>query len=173
MKQFKPGAVSFVVLACLLLLAPESWAQERRGPRNGYGFRLGLGLQPDQFVVGAQALLGQRFKIFRLAPSFDVGWGNDVTTYVLNGDLELHLPLPISRSSLYLCAVAILVCLQFDGASNDTDVGVNLLGGLRLATNGRTNYLFEARFGIGDTPDFRLFAGILLGSGSPHASVGQ
>lgn len=138
-----------------------------RGPNLGFGVRTGLGLDPDQWVVGAQTVLGKTLGIFRMAPSFDVGFGSDLTTYALNLDLTLDGTLPGSRSQLYAGAGPAIVHWDASGAGGDLELGLNLLGGFRLATKGTTQYNLEARFGLSDAPDFRLLVGVLFGSGEP------
>lgn len=135
-------------------------------PPKGYGARVGYGTGPDQFVIGAQALLGERLGFLRFAPSFDLGWGDDVTTYVFNGDLELHLGLPRTRSHFYLGAGVGVGAFDSD-VETDSGVGLNLSLGTRLATRGRANYNIEGRFGVGELPDFRLLVGMLFGIGTP------
>jgi hypothetical protein len=156
---------------CTLLLGvwpAHASAQERdTGPRNGYGIRAGFGLTPDQFVLGLQTLLGEKLRILRFAPSFDFGFGDNQTTYALNADFTLHVPLPSTRSQIYLGAGPALVVWNPDQGGADTEVGLNLIGGTRLATRGRTLYNVEVRFAVGDAPDFRLLLGVLFGSGRP------
>lgn len=161
--------ISIVLCSLLLGLCPAPVSAQHTEPaaRNGYGIRAGFGLNPDQFVVGAQTLLGEALRILRFAPSFDFGVGDSQTTYALNGDFTLQLPLPRARSQLYLGAGPALVVWNPDGGGADTEVGLNVLGGVRLATHGRTVYTVEARFGVGDAPDFRLLLGVLFGSGRP------
>lgn len=164
-----------VILVMSLAAAAVFWvcaagaAEREEGPPNGYGLRLGYGGGPQQFVVGAQALLGKRLKYLRFAPSFDAGWGDDVATYVLNLDLGLHVPVPETRSHLYAGAGLGIASWHPRGGGSDTEVGLNLLAGVRLGTKGRMNYTVETRFGVSDVPDFRLLFGVLLGSGRPPA----
>jgi hypothetical protein len=133
----------------------------------GFGPRVGFGLQPDQFVVGAQTLLGRSLYIFRFAPSFDLGWGDEVTTYAFNGDFEFQLGVPSTRARFYVGGGVGVTAWDFEASGSDTEVGLNLLGGARLAGRGSMEYTVEARFGVGDIPDFRLLFGVLLGSGEP------
>ena len=167
MKSTSRLLVLSFVLACTAGAISPSQAQEKEGPPNGYGARLGFGTGPDQFVAGAQALLGEKLRFFRLAPSIDLGWGDNVTTYMFNADLHFNMPLPNTRSNLYFGGGASLVAWDVSGTGDDTEVGGTILAGARLGTNGRTNYNVEARFGLGDIPDFRLLLGILFGSGKP------
>lgn len=157
-----------VLLCCaigVLSVASSSADEAQRGPRNGYGIRAGGGFTPDQFVVGAQFLLGEKLRVLRLAPSFDLGFGDNVTTYIANVDFLLHSSLPGSRSQIYLGLGPALVVWDHKDTGADTEVGLSFVGGTRLATSGRTNYNVEARFGVGDAPDFRILLGIMFGSG--------
>ena len=167
MRSSYRDALVFAFAAIVLAAAPASSEEQHASPPHGYGLRAGFGLQPDQFVVGLQTLLGHRLKPFRLAPSLDLGFGDDVTTYTLNGDLEIHLRLPHSRSFAYLGGGLGITHWDFQVVDPDTDLGLNLYAGTRLSTRGRMNYNIEARLGVGDVPEFRLFMGLLLGSGAP------
>lgn len=160
------------LLTFLIGFASPANAQDEaaveRGPNHGFGVRTGLGLDPDQWVIGAQAVLGRSLGIFRMSPSFDAGFGDGVSTYALNLDLTLNGTLPGSRSQLYAGAGPAIVHWDISGADeSDLEVGLNLLGGFRLATKGTTQYTLEARFGLSDAPDFRLLVGVLFGSGQP------
>jgi len=152
------------------LHAPPAGAQE---PGLGLGARMGFGIDPDQFVVGVQSLLG-RSLVFRFAPSFDLGLGDDATTYTFNGDFVFHLGVPKSRWRAYVGAGVGVAYWNFEEklglagsqsqpSADDTEIGVNVLGGVRRATEGWMNFNLEARFGLGDLPDFRLLVGVLFG----------
>lgn len=160
-----------IVCSCLLAGAGPVRAQQAEpDPRNGYGIRTGFGLDPDQYVAGVQALLGERFGILRFAPSADAGFGDDQSTYAFNADFTVPLPLPGSRSRLYAGAGPALVVWDPKDGGADTEIGFNLLAGTRMATHGRTMYNVEVRAGLGDAPDFRVLLGVLFGSGRPAAA---
>ena len=145
-----------------------AWTVQAATPAHaayGFGPRVGFGVEPDQFVVGAQTLLGRSLYIFRFAPSFDLGWGDDVTTYAFNGDFEFQLGVPSTRARFYVGGGVGVTTWDFESSGSDTEVGLDLLGGARLAGRGSMEYTVEARFGVGDIPDFRLMVGVLLGSG--------
>ena len=147
-----------------------AWTVQAATPARaaiGFGPRVGFGLQPDQFVVGAQTLLGRSLYIFRFAPSFDLGWGDNVTTYAFNGDFEFSLGIPSTRAHFYAGGGVGVTAWDFESSGSDTEVGLDLLGGARMGGRGSMEYTVEARFGIGDVPDFRLLFGVLLGTGEP------
>lgn len=168
------GVALSVVALGLGVNSGQASEGENPGPREGFGVRTGVGIDPDQWVIGAQSVLGQSLGIFRFAPSFDLGFGNDVTTYVLNVDFLLNGGLPRSRSQIYGGAGGALVGWSRGGrGSNDLEVGLNLLGGVRLPTKRSTQYTVEARVGLSDAPDFRFLVGILFGSGTPPPPSGM
>lgn len=173
MRRHRTAFTSFslaLLVAALTCLLPASAAAdngETQGPRAGFGIRSGLGLDPDQWVVGAQALLGKHLGVLRFAPSFDAGFGDDVTTLALNLDLLADVDFPGSRSEFYAGAGPTMVHWAPSGGEGDLEVGLSLVGGVRLPTSGTTQYNLETRFGLSDTPDFRILVGILFGSGQP------
>ncbi len=86
-------------------------------------------------------------------PSGEVGFGDDLTSFALNGDLKYHFA---PDNSLDPYAGAGLTLNWFDSESG---FGVNLLGGIHLA-----NRIFlEAKFGVTDeVPDAKIMAGFTL-----------
>lgn len=135
----------------------------------GFGLRAGLGLDPDQAVLGAQVSLGKALHFFRFVPSVDVGLG-DVTTFSFNGDLLLRLI--VEESSVGLYAGGGPTVTRFDrdgdgpgpgeGAEDEWELGLTAVAGIQLPLiPGRATNL-EARFGIGDAPDLRILFAIIF-----------
>lgn len=146
-----------------LALAGSAAADETKGKAASFGLRAGLGLDPDQFVIGAQTILGKFGKIARSAPSFDLGFGNDVTTYAANADLFFPLVSPPSSNAvIYLSAGPTLTHWSFNGFS-DTEIGFTIAPGLRFPMGTKNVYNLETRIGIGDIPDLRILFGVLFG----------
>jgi hypothetical protein len=134
---------------------------------GGLILRGGLGITPDQAVVGVQThLQRQILRILHMAPSVDAGFGDNVTTVCGNLDFLLAIP-PKSDSAIYAGAGATLTWWNFDGdTESDTEIGLSLVGGLRFGTKGKNGYIGEVRFGVGDVPDLRILIGINFGGGS-------
>lgn len=131
---------------------------------HAFGFRAGLGQDPDQFVVGAFAVMGKLGPRARVVPSVDIGFGDNKTVTNLNLDLRWYLiSLPESGVKLYGSAGPTLALISANKGGNNTEFGVTLTAGARIPMRGGKRYNVEARFGFGDIPDFRVMIGVLFG----------
>lgn len=140
------------------------------GPGSAFGARAGLGLEPDQFVIGPQAVFGEVFHFMRFAPGIDFGFGDNVTTYSLDADLRLSLfQLPGSQANVYLDAGPTFAYFDPDKGDSDSEIGANLAAGLALPMGSSSSYNVEARLGFGDITEVRLLIGVYWGSGAPGA----
>lgn len=159
-KTLMMGLTAVVVV---LAFGATGYAEDN-GPKSSYGIRAGFGLEPDQFVVGAQAEFGRFAKVLRFAPSFDLGFGDEMATYTGNADLRLDLiPLPKSGAVFYTDLGATLTHFDPSEGDGDTEVGLSVVGGVQLPMGRSNSYNIEARFGIGDIPDFRFLVGVFFG----------
>ena len=145
-----------VALATTPALAQQSEPAAPAASSLGFGLKAGLGLNPYQFVIGAQYSLGKSLGIFRLVPNIHVGFG-DVTTVDFNVDFLARLVTKDSGFGFYGGAAPTFV--TGDGYS---EFGITLVGGVQvpIVKNKATN--IEARFGLGDIPDFRLLLSLIL-----------
>jgi len=150
--------VLFVVFCFTFIGAVSALAES-----NGYGIRAGYGSNPDQFVIGGQALLGEFMKIARFAPSIDYGSGDNVSTFTFNADVLLLLKPPKSSLAFYVAGGPTVTYWDADKGGSDTEIGATLTGGVRLPMGKAGFYNLEARFGIGDIPDLRILLGIMFG----------
>ena len=116
----------------------------------GFGLKAGLGLNPDQFVIGAQYSLGKALGIFRVVPAIHVGFG-DVTTFDFNVDFLARLVTKDSGFGFYAGAAPTLIV----GDGFD-EFGITLIAGVQVPIIKTKATNIEARFGLGDLPDFRL-----------------
>jgi hypothetical protein len=142
-----------------ILAARPSVAQETAEPTAhsglGFGAKAGFGIQPDQFVFGAQYSLGKSLGIFRVVPNAHLGVGDD-TTLDLNADFLLRLLVQDAGIGLYGGAAPTIVL------ADDTEFGGTAVVGVQLPLiKGRATNL-EARFGIGHVPDFRLLGTVVF-----------
>ena len=144
----------FLWLAVISVLALPGLAHGR-SKNLGFGLRAGMGLDPDQFVFGAQFSMGKPIGIFRFVPSMDVGFGNNQTVFNFNADFLVRMIIRDAPLELYGGAGPTLVFWDFKGHSA-WEVALSLVLGtqVRLSRSFASN--LEARIGIGDTPDFRL-----------------
>ena len=145
----------------VFVLAVPAWAQQSGGSsggQSGFGLRAGFGLQPDQFVVGGQFAIQQRAGVFKIQPSVDLGFGDDLTTIMFNADFLGRLQLEGSNFSFYGGPGLGVLYADPKGTDGKWYAGLNLVLGASLPILKRQVGSFEARFGIGDIPDFRLLA---------------
>lgn len=151
---------------CLIAGAAQSQSSESDAGK-GFGLRTGYGTDPDQFVIGAQAVLGKTFGFMRFAPSIDAGFGDDVSSYLFNADFRLlSFSTPGSPAGLYAGTGVSIAVYDFSNDGSDTEVGLNMIGGLTFPMGQTNEYNLEVRFGIGDTPELRVLFGIMFGSRS-------
>ena len=141
------------VLAVSILLSP--WMAQGRSNNLGFGLRAGMGLDPDQFVVGAQFSMGRPIGIVRFAPSLDVGFGSNMTVFNFNADFLVRMIIRDAPLELYGGAGPTLVFWDFRGHS-EWDVALSLVLGTQVKISRSFVTNLEGRIGIGDTPDFRL-----------------
>ena len=144
------------VLATPMLAQQPTEPAAPADPSLGFGVKAGFGIGPEQFVVGLQYSLGKALGIFRVVPNIHVGFG-DATTVDFNVDFLARLVTKDSGFGFYAGAAP-----TFITGDGDDEVGVTLIGGVQvpLIKNKGTN--IEARFGLGDIPDFRLLLSLIL-----------
>ena len=123
----------------------------------GFGIKGGLGLNPDQFVLGLQYSLGKAVGIFRVVPAIHVGFG-DITTVDFNVDFLARLVTKDSGFGFYGGAAPTFIT----GDEGYDEFSITLIGGVQvpIVKNHATN--IEARFGLGNLPDFRLLLSLIL-----------
>ena len=143
-------------LATTPALAQQSEPAAPAASSLGFGVKAGLGVNPDQFVVGLQYSLGKSLGIFRVVPNVHVGFG-DVTTFDINVDFLARLTTKDSGFGFYGGAAPTFVT-----GDDFSEFGVTLVAGVQvpIVKNKATN--IEARFGLGDIPDFRLLLSLIL-----------
>ena len=142
-----------LIAAAMLLSGTQAMAAFNAGARAGFSS------DPDQFVIGGQAVIGSVAPFIQLAPSLDLGFGNDISVTALNIDLQYNFPsLPKVSPNIYVGAGPSIVI-----ADSDTEVGVSLVAGLRIPMAGISYYNFETRFGLDNVPDLKVLLGIMFG----------
>jgi hypothetical protein len=128
------------------------------------GPRLGVSIDPDQFVVGGQMHFGPVADNLFVSPDLELGFGDDLTTIQINVDLH-YVFAPNNQLHPYVGGGIGFAFYEFDNGGNgnddsETEVGANIVGGLRFMTSGRTSHFFtELRLGLGDIPDLKIMGG--------------
>lgn len=163
---------SLIAVVAVVFLSNAAWSQSTAAkPSKSYGLRAGYGTNPDQFVIGSQAVLGQTLGFMRFAPSIDIGFGSSTTTYLFNADLRmLSFSPPGSSAGLYLGGGAAIALIDVSNAGSDTEIGLNAVTGLTFPMGRKNEYNLEVRFGFADMPDLRILFGVMFGGRSKAKS---
>ncbi len=155
--------IIYIIVAICILAAPA----RVMAYGNGLILRAGAGINPDQFVIGAQTVVGHLFRppSPRFAPSVDIGFGDNVTVITINPDFRVMVSPPRSNAFVYLQAGPTLAISDPKVGDGDTDIGLTLSGGVNFPMGQSNFYSIEGRVGIGDVPDVRILLGFQFGGG--------
>jgi hypothetical protein len=148
-----------------LILAPG--AAHAQSPATAFGPRVGLSIDPDQLVLGAQMMIGDLAPDVTLNPSLEFGFGDDMTVIAMNIDGEYHFRIQGSSWRPYVGFGIGINFIEFDlpeplDDRSDTEVGANLIVGAGVPTRSNNRFFTEMRFGIGDIPELKIMAGWLF-----------
>lgn len=154
--------IMFITLAlapCAARAARESDPGSDIGFR-GWGPRLGLSIDPDQFHFGAHLDFGNFARHVRFQPNIEVGVGDNVTLATINAEAAYRF---LSRWDVWTPYVGgglgANVKRLDNGNDSETDVGVNALGGIERGLAGGDRFFLEAKFSLNDVPDAKVTAG--------------
>jgi len=127
---------------------------------NEIGPRVGLGINPDQFVIGGQMNFPLEPHGLAISPNVELGVGDHTTTIQLNADLDYHFANAGPNWNPYVGGGIGIAFFDYDNDGSDTELGVNLLGGLRFRQKNGSHLFTELRLGIGDPyPDAKVMVG--------------
>jgi hypothetical protein len=156
----------------LLLAAPAVPAQEL-GYR-GWGPRVGVSENPDQVFGGIHLDLGEFARNVRFQPNAELGKGDDVLLLAIN--LEAAYLFPVRQSWMPYAGGGLGVnYVNYDsdiGGGNDTDLGLNLLGGVQRVRSNAPDFFFEMKIGLDDSPDFKFTGGWTFGKPTRSSHAG-
>ena len=137
----------FMVLAVVLTAAP---VPTHAAGLTGAGLQIGWSIDPDAFLVGFHYNARPMGEELDLVPSIDFGFGEDLFMIIPN--LDAHYVLKTSsKLKPYIGAGISFPWYDFDGNSN-WEFGGALLGGVHI----NPNMAFEAKYGLGETPDWKF-----------------
>jgi hypothetical protein len=137
---------------------------------DAYGFRGGIGIDPDQFNFGGQLRVGPFAPDFFFVPNLEIGVGSDLAIYQFNFDIDYMIKNNSGTLDPYVGGGLALALVdpdddRFGNANSSTEVGVNFIGGLAFPSkSGATAFFTELRLGVGDIPDFKAMVGWNFGA---------
>ena len=129
------------------------------GVRAGYTSWKNL----DQFHVGGHVYLGELWPNVEFTPGFEVGFGNSATVLTINGDVTyLFTEFVGFPWGLYGGGSLSFNLMNPDGGDSETDLGLSGLVGTTYTFVNDHKGMAEIRFGIMDSPSFKLTFGYTL-----------
>jgi hypothetical protein len=151
------------IFPCLLtvLIAGAGTAQAE----TAWGLRGGATFGPDQVHVGVHMNGGELFNDGWFIPNVEIGFGDNVTLVAINPELVYKFN---KRShadwGFYIGAGLGLNILSWDEDNaghdhSDTDLGLNILGGMSRKLSAGNDFFLELKLGVGDSPDGKVTAG--------------
>jgi hypothetical protein len=124
---------------------------------------VGLSINPDQFVIGGQMQFPLEPRGLAISPSLELGVGDNVTVFEINADVLYHFEDAGPRWNPYVGGGLGIAFIDFNndfpGDNSTSELGVNLLGGLRFRQHNGSHLFTELRLGIGDVPDAKVLVG--------------
>ena len=117
----------------------------------------------SQFHVGAHVYLGELWPNVLFTPNIEVGFGDSVTIATVSGDVAYNFTEFVSFPwSLYGGGSLSFNYVNPDGGDSNTDLGLSGLVGVTYTFANDHKGMTEIRFGLLDSPDFKLTFGYTL-----------
>jgi len=134
---------------------------------RGWGPRVGLSVDPDQVHFGAHIDYGMLSRHVRLQPNVELGFGDHVDLFTLNAEAAYRFSDRWDVWSPYLGGGLGANIRRYDNDfyhnnghdNSDTEVGVNILGGIEKGLSNGDRFFVEAKFSLNDVPDIKVTVG--------------
>jgi hypothetical protein len=153
--------LALAVAALIRTIASLASAQSPT-PGNEVGPRVGLSINPDQFVIGGQLNFPIEPHGLAISPNIELGVGDNQTTIQFNGDMVYHFSTAGPNWNPYAGAGLAVAIFDYDsniGGGSNSEVGINFIGGLRFRQKNGSHLFTELRIGIADIPDAKIMVG--------------
>ena len=145
--SFRRALLTTCALTALLFLTARPAAAQTFGPR------VGVSVDPDQFVFGGHYETKHLVEHITFRPNIEIGVGNDLTVTCFNFELAYHFE--ASKSwNVYAGAGPALVLVNQDH-HNDSGGGFNFLVGIES----HEGLFGEIKAGAIDSPNFKVTIG--------------
>jgi len=128
---------------------------------RGWGPRVGLSLNPDQVHFGAHIDFGNFAKHIRFQPNMELGFGDNWKLFTVNAEAAYRFSSRWDVWTPYLGGgVGANISADTNGHnSSQTDLGVNLLGGIEKGLSNGDRFFIEGKFSLNDEPDAKVTVG--------------
>ena len=155
-----------VALTVLTLGAGAARADRESEPGTDIGFRgwgprVGLSIDPDQVHFGAHLDFGNFARHVRFQPNFEMGFGDDLMLTTINAEAAYRFRTAWDVWTPYLGGgIGVNIARPDDDTQDtNTELGVNLLGGIEKGFANGNRFFLEAKFSLNDVPDAKITVG--------------
>jgi hypothetical protein len=148
--SFRRVLLTTCAFTALLFLAARPAAAQSFGPR------VGVSVDPDQFVFGGHYETKPLVEHITFRPNIEIGVGNDLTVTCFNFELTYHFPDSHSWN-VYAGGGPALVLVN-QGHHTDSGGGFNLLVGIQA----HEGLFGEVKAGMIDSPNFKFTIGYMF-----------
>jgi hypothetical protein len=128
----------------------------------GWGPRVGASVNPDQVYFGAHLDYGNFARHVRFQPNLELGFGDDVKLFTINAEAAYRFRSTWEVWTPYLGGGigANIKSIDSGGSnSSQTDLGINLLGGIEKGFYSGNRFFVEAKVSVNDVPDLKIAIG--------------
>jgi len=164
--------ILLLLVSGLITLVGSSANAQKPPPRHvtatserALGFRTGYTSWHDvqQLHLGAHVKAGELFPNVQFTPNVEIGFGGHTTIITVNGDLAYSFTELVTQPwNIYGGGSLSFNTFNPRGSSVQVHLGLSLLGGLERTFDNGNQGLVEMRFGILDSPSFKLTFGYTL-----------
>ena len=153
----------FSVVVGSLLMGSVLWAAPGDFGYQGFGFRVGVSVDPDQVYGGIHWDIGSSSSSIHIRPNLELGVGDDELLLAANGEVLYYFKqqgewIPYAGGALSINFIDRDKPKQFEDDS-DVELGFYAVGGLDTALKGNRRLLLEAKLGFSDSPDLKIGIG--------------
>ena len=147
-----------LILACVGL-AGQADAMDREVKFYGIGPRVGLSVDPNQFVFGGHADFGDIFPHTNLlVPVIEIGVGDNVTVTSIGTDLLFRFSDRWGVWTPYLGGEMAFIIANVDQGDNNTEIGLSGIFGMEKVIGENNRFAAELKLEIIDAPNLKLMA---------------
>jgi hypothetical protein len=136
-------------------------ASARPAGFHGFGPRLGMTVNPDQFHFGGHIDFGDLAENLLMLPNLEIGIGDNLTTIAPTFELDYRFRPDWGAWTPYLGGGIGPVFYSYKNGGNWSELGLYLQFGLgKGSSHSESGHFFvEGKLGLADAPDFKATVG--------------
>ncbi|HDS02006.1 MAG TPA: hypothetical protein ENO22_13165 [candidate division Zixibacteria bacterium] len=164
--MFKKFIIAIMAVVMMYSIAVAQEASTASFGFRGWGPRIGVTIDPDQFHFGGHADFGHFAKHIRLQPNLEIGFGDNLMLLAINFEGSYRFATNWDVWTPYIGAGPGINFYNFDdeglpdGADDsETEFGFNILGGIEKGISNGDRFFLELKLGFADSPDIKITAG--------------